>query len=61
MKQPNEKQREKIKAKYKAVEQAQAAFQAYLQGVGDMCELDETKQYEFDFQKLEFIEKEQDA
>lgn len=56
-----DKQKEKIKAKYEALQQAQQAFNNYLQGVGDAVGLDESKQWNFDFQTFEFKEVEKDV
>jgi hypothetical protein len=52
----NEQQLKKVKAAYQQVEQAQMAFNNYLKGIGDAIGLDETKQYNFDFEKGEFKE-----
>lgn len=51
-----DKQKQKIKAKYEALQQAQLAFNNYLQGVGDAVGLDESKQWNFDFESMEFKE-----
>lgn len=51
-----DKQKQKIKAKYEALQQAQLAFNNYLQGVGDAVGLDESKKWNFDFESMEFKE-----
>ena len=58
---PSKKQAEKIAEKYREVEQAQKAFNNYLQGVGDMLELDASKQWNYDFKEGQFIEVKQDV
>jgi hypothetical protein len=57
----NNKQLEKIKAAYKNVEQAQVSFNNYLKGVADAIGVDDSKQYNFDFETGEFKEVKNDT